>query len=219
MARKYVFADECGNFDFSTGKSASKYFILVSVTLSDCSVGYRLLELRRELAHRGIGLDRDQFHATTDKQAVRDEVFNIIAPVEMRVDSVILEKRKTMDHLRASESRFYQTAWYQHMKFVAPRIVSPGDELLVVGASMGTGKKRRIFHDAVVDVFQQVSPTTSTRVACWSDVSDPCLQVADYCAWSIQRKWEMGDSRSYDIIKSKIRSEFEVFRYSTKFFY
>jgi hypothetical protein len=28
-------------------------------------------------------------------------------------------------------------------------------------------------------------------------MSDPCLQVADYCTWAIQRKWERGDERSH----------------------
>jgi hypothetical protein len=218
MARKYVFADECGNFDFSTKAGASKYFILVSVTLEDCSVGHRVLDLRRDLALRGIGLASDQFHATTDQQAVRDEVFPVVAATPLRIDAVILEKRKTYPHVRDTEERFYKTAWYLHMKYVAPRIVDHSHELLVVSASLGTAKKRRLFHEAVADVMRQVGPA-STQVACWSDASDPCLQVADYCAWAIQRKWERSDARSYDLIKHHIRTEFDVFASSSHYFY
>jgi hypothetical protein len=39
MARRYVFADECGNFDFSTKLGASKYFILTTVCAGDCAAG------------------------------------------------------------------------------------------------------------------------------------------------------------------------------------
>jgi hypothetical protein len=47
----YVFADEAGNFDFSSNPGASRYFILTTVTLSgDCSLGDDLMRLRRELA-------------------------------------------------------------------------------------------------------------------------------------------------------------------------
>ena len=218
MARKYVFADECGNFDFSTKQDASKYFILVTVALEDCSIGNRLLELRRDMAMRGIGLDSDHFHAAVDKQAVRNEVFPIIASTAVRVDSVILEKRKTLPRVRSTEERFYQTAWYMHMKYIAPKIVAKGDELLVVSASLGTAKKRRTFHTAVTDVMKQVA-TVSTQVACWSDVSDPCLQIAEYCAWAIQRKWERGDSRSYDLIKRHVRTEFDLFGPGKRYFY
>ena len=41
--------------------------------------------------------------------------------------------------------------------------------------------------------------------------ADPCLQIADYCCWAIQRKWESGDDRSYVLIKDKIQSDFNAF--------
>lgn len=103
-------------------------------------------------------------------------------------------------------------AWYLHMKYVAPRVVGAGDQLLVIGASVGTRKRRAAFHAAVGDVMRQVSPTTAFQVASWAAASDPCLQAADYCAWAVQRKWEGGDDRSYQLRAPKIRSEFDVSR-------
>jgi hypothetical protein len=52
MKRKYVFADEAGNLDFSLHPGATKYFIIGTVTMDDCSVGHDLIELRRDLAAR-----------------------------------------------------------------------------------------------------------------------------------------------------------------------
>lgn len=93
----YVFADEAGNFDFSSHRSASKYFTIASITLADCSVGDALLELRRDLAWRGEHLTKE-FHATDDPQAVRDEVFAVIAAADFRIDATLLEKSKTYDY-------------------------------------------------------------------------------------------------------------------------
>jgi hypothetical protein len=218
MGRRYVFADESGNFDFSRNAGASKYFILTTIVLHDCSVGQSLLELRRELAWEGLGLN-NEFHATTDLQVVRDRVFAAIVPHHLRVDATILEKSKASPSIRATDDRFYKMAWYLHMKYVGPQIVSPSDELLVVGASLGTRKRRALFHSAVDDVVRQVSPTIEFRVASWDGVSDPCLQVADYCAWAIQRKWELDDLRSYSLIRGKISSEFAPFASGTRFYY
>lgn len=178
MARKYIFADEAGNCDFSP--KGSRYFILTSVTLEDCAVGDALARLRRELAWQGTEL-RDEFHATTDAQAVRDEVFAVIRQHDFRIDATIMEKAKTQPHLQADETRFYQAAWYQHMKHVAPRITEPGDELLVVGASLGTNKRRGLFGKAITDVVGQTARATAYRTATWSAACEPCLQVADYC--------------------------------------
>jgi hypothetical protein len=218
MSRKFIFADESGNFDFTRNPGASKYFILTTLTATDCIVGQALLDLRRTLAWEGVGLN-SEFHATEDLQAIRDRVYQAISPIEFRLDATILEKCKAQPSIRNTPERFYKIAWYLHTKYVVPQIVQSGDELLVVGASLGTKKRRALFHAAVDDVILQVTPTTQFRVASWACSSDPCLQAADYCAWAIQRKWESGDSRSYDLIKSKLASEFEVFRVGGSIYY
>ena len=151
---------------------------------------------------------------------MRDKVFAaIVTSPPMRIDAVILEKSKAYPSVRVSDERFYKTAWYQHMKYVAPKIAVSTDDLLVVSASIGTSAKKKAFHAAVTDVIRQVSPTAKARVASWSAASDPCLQVADYCAWAIQRKWEAGDRQGYDLIKGFIQTEFDLFALGTKKFY
>lgn len=111
MSQKYVFADECGNFDFSAKNGATRYFVLVTVTVDSCSVGERLLDLRRELAFQGFGLDRE-FHAAHDPKPMRDKVFAVLAKSQMRIDAVILEKSKAHPSVRITDERFYKTAWY-----------------------------------------------------------------------------------------------------------
>jgi hypothetical protein len=208
LADRYVFADEAGNFDFSRKRDASRYFILCTVTASDCSVGDDLLQLRRTLGWRGMHLD-SVFHATEDPQGVRDEVFDLLKEADLRVDATIFEKSKAQAHLR-NDRALYKIAWYLHFKYVASEIVTSRDRLFVVASSLGTKKRRGSFHSAVDDVEHQVSPCRRYRVAFWPAASDPCLQVADYCTWAIQRKWERGDTRSYDIIEPKIATEFDV---------
>jgi hypothetical protein len=217
MADKYVFADEAGNFDFSLNQGATRYFILATATMDDGALGQRLLELRRELAWQGLYLDRT-FHASEDAQAIRDQVFALLQDAPFRVDTTILEKRKAQPHLQ-SEQGIYKMAWYLHFKYVAPQIVTRNDRLLVTAASLGTKKKRGLFHAAIDSVVFQVAPCASHRVAFWPFQSDPCLQIADYCTWAIQRKWESADLRSHVLIAPKIASEFDVWQIGQTFYY
>ncbi len=217
MATKYVFSDEAGNFDFSRGQGASKYFILCTVTVNDCQVGDELLALRRDLGWKGMNLDR-VFHATEDPQAVRDEVFSLLSQFDFRVDATILEKSKAREHLR-ERAAIYKMAWYLHFKHVAPQVTQPGDRLFVAAASIGTKKARGAMHSAIDDVVHQVAGNRSHRVAFWPAESDPCLQVADYCTWAIQRKWERDDARSHVLIADKIKSEFDVWASGSVHYY
>ncbi len=57
------------------------------------------------------------------------------------------------------------------------------------------------------------------RTACWESSSDGCLQVADYCGWAIQRKWEAGDAAAHSQIADKIRSEYNLFGRGSTVYY
>src|SRR3990170_7018650 len=144
MGRVYVYGDEAGNFYFSRNNGASLYFILTTVSLVDHQVGVDLLELRRRLTWDGVDLP-GAFHATTDKQAVRDKVFDVLASHNFRVDATIFEKPKAQPQVRVTNERFYKYAWYYHMKYVTPKVIGRADQLMVVAASIGTHKKRSMF--------------------------------------------------------------------------
>lgn len=216
--RLHVFADESGNFDFSRKKDATRYFILASVTLPDCvEVTARVNELRHQMAWEGHD-HPGPFHAAKDPAPVRERVFSLIRSLDVQVDAVILEKAKAMPHIRLTDERFYQHAWFYLMRHVTPRLSC--DELLVVTASLGNKKKKReAFYEAVRDVMRQVGRRMTYKTACWDASSDACLQVADYCGWAIQRKWEAGDAGPHGRIASKIRSEYDLFARGTTLYY
>lgn len=208
MAIVYLFADESGNLDFSGG--GSRYFILTTVTLPDFSLGDRLLNLRREMGWRGIEIF-DAFHASTDKQAVRNEVFHLIQQHEFRIDATLLNKSRAFPDIKDDEIRFYKVAWRIHFNYVAKRVMTDGDAIHVVAASLGTQKRKHLFHQAVRDVVEERGQAPNFRTSSWSAACEPCLQIADYCSWAIQRKWESGDDRSHKLIENKIASEFFAF--------
>lgn len=216
--RLHIFADESGNFDFSRKRDATRYFILAAVTLPDCSeVNAHLSELRHQMAWEGHD-HPGPFHAAKDPAPVRDRVFGLIEGLDVRVDALILEKAKAMPHIRTTDERFYQHAWFYLMQYVTPQLSC--DELLVVTASLGNKKKRReAFYSGVQNVMRQVGRRIRYKTACWEASSEGCLQVADYCGWAIQRKWELGDPEPHRRILSKIRSEYDLFARGRTLFY
>ena len=139
MTERYVFADEAGNFDFSNGRGASRYFVLCTVMAEHCAAGDALLALRRDLGWRGIHLDR-VFHASEDSQAIRAEVFALLGAHDFWIDATILEKRKAQPHLR-DEASLYKMAWYLHFKYLAKQM-RPSDRLFVAASSLGTKRAR-----------------------------------------------------------------------------
>lgn len=217
--RRYVFADEAGCFAFNSHQRSSKYFILCTVTLEDCTVGARLLELRRQLVWEGLPV-ADFFHATEDKQAVRDRVYASLQNETFTVEATILEKSKAQPQTRTSNARFYKYAWYYHFKGVHRYLPNQLRELYITAASVAQKKHQKVFSAAVEDVANQYY---GNRIQWRTDhppsMADPCLQVADYCTWAIQRKWERQDVRAYNLIQGRIRHEYESWRHGTRHYY
>ena len=197
---------------FSRKPNVSRYFLICTVQMEDYNIGTDVLSLRRDLAWSGVQLEADQFHATTDPEEVRDAMFGLLATKQFRVDATILEKSKALPRLQ-DDLKLYKHAWYYHFKEIGPRLVGPADrEVMLHAASVGTKKKRKAFLGAIHDVVQQSLPGVEYRCSFWPAQTDPCLQVADYCAWAIQRAWERGDSRRLDQIRSKVVTQYDLFR-------
>ena len=213
MARKYLFIDESGNLDFSGKATASGHFILTSVTSSTYEPSIALLRHRHDLVIDG-DYDGHCFHATEDKQQIRDGVFSLIRDFDIEIDSTIFEKRKAFDRLKEA-SRFYNLAWHMHLKHVIPRVAEPDDDLIIFAATITVREKRQTFEQTLKGTVEALGNRRGkTKVVFWPAQCDHGIQIADYCAWAIQRKWERGDTRSYELIEHLIMSEFDIFRRS-----
>jgi hypothetical protein len=218
MPNKFVFADEAGCFTFKRCAGASKYFLLCTLTTEDCSLSTELLDIRRKLCAEGEP-GRDKLHATSDQQVTRDRVFEVLAKHKFRVDATILEKTKAQPQTRTSEAVFYQYAWYYHFKHVGPRILHDADKLLITAAALGQKKTKAAFKNAVNNTVQQTTPREKWEVCFMESAMDPLLWAADYCAWAIQRKWEMGDDRSHKLIAHAIETEFDLWEIGKTHYY
>ncbi|WP_219321486.1 hypothetical protein [Methylovirgula sp. HY1] len=172
------------------------------------------MELRRRLAWEDAELN-DYFHATVDKQAIRDRVFETIIGRQFSVQATIMEKSKAQPQVRIDKPTFYKYGYFYHFKHGVSKFLDHQSETLVTTASLGTKKERTAFEDAVSDVMRQTHKPNKWKADFMPCQADPCLQVADYCAWAIQRKWERSDDRSYKLIKDRITYEYDLWSHGT----
>ena len=215
MRRHYVFADESGNFDFSRQRGATPYFAVgtVHVVGDDAVEALRLdlLRLQTDLGWRRL-TGSGGFHASEDPQAVRDEVFAVLARHQLRLDVTLLEKSKAQPHLRRTDLTFFGYAWARHFDGLAPRLVAEqADDLMVVAAAVGTRRLRGAFRGAIEDVVRKAVPEREPTVLFMPSDADPALQAADYLLWAVLRSWTLGDDRALAPVRGQVRSQRDVF--------
>lgn len=215
----YVFLDEAGNLDFSG--QGTKFFLLGAVTKERPFNAYKeLTELKYDLVE--LGTNVEYFHASENAQPVRNRVFDIIQRNlgGVRVDALVVEKRKTGPALQTVENFYPRMLGYLLRHILEKHDLELFQEVIVFTDRLPVQKKREAVEKAIKTTLAELLPVSARyRLLHHDSKSNFDLQIADYCTWALYRKWNSGDLRSYQHIRPAVRSEFDIFRTGTRLYY
>lgn len=221
----FIFLDESGNFDFS--ERGSRYWSLTALcTLDPIEERHTLAAFLYELAAAGGG--QECFHATEDRQSVRDGVFDRInkLPRNFEIHSVIAEKRKANPSIYRQQVRkqdrvttittgdgLYEIVGRTLLKYIfrRPKLGYKQARRIVVVLSSIFDRSRHKALQSFLSAYLKQHTSAQFFIYFHSTKADLNCQIADYCGWAIGIKWERGEKRSYELIKEHIKSEFAIF--------
>ena len=227
MRTLFIFIDESGNFDFSP--KGTKYFILSAVSTLNPLGKEKLEEIKYDLMKDGTNLE--YFHATEDKQVVRNKVYSFIENLkDIEIDSVIAQKNKTNPSLYVSikkkkpkkGEKLYTLALQTLLQYIFRRYNSSAkvDQVVIVLSSIFDVNKRELIKKTIKIYLKQIF-SNPFYLYFHQNRSDKNTQIADYCCWAIYRKWTDGEIRPYNAVNkgNKIKSEFDIFKTGKTIYY
>jgi len=178
-----------------------------------------------DLKHRliDLGTDIEYFHASQDRQAVRDEVFSILANFDhIRIDSIVVEKRKAAPSIHPLNI-FYSMMMECLLKYsFHPRgeDVTTFDKVLIFTDRVSAPKgQQKALKKALKVHLKPHLRGVPYEICMHASMSHPYLQLVDYINWAIYVKWERNERRPYELIKHLIKSEFPIFAHGFKDWY
>ena len=204
----YIFLDESGNLDFSA--RGSRFFCFGTLTVRDpAPVAKALTGLRYELM--ASGLELECFHASEDRQAVRDRVFSALREVDdFDLDFVVADKFAAPEQHREAFA-FYAYLGYGLIDRVLARLGDVDDRIVLVTDTLPLHRDRKALAKAFRTAIRETLGDRPFSLVHHASAAHAGLQGADYATWAVQRKWQRGDQRSYLLIRDWIRSETEAF--------
>lgn len=227
----YLFIDESGNFDFSP--RGTKFFILTGFATFDPVVKRGdLVGLRYKLLADGI--DQEYFHATEDKQFVRDQVYSFLSTIEntYEIHSVVARKNKTNPSLykelykkgdrlieRITGLGLYKKLCENLLSYVFKGKTGKVNKIVIVLGSLFAGDKKKTLLKTLKHFLKNNFKGVPFEIYCHTSCSDLNYQLADYCCWAISVKESRAENRPYDIIKGQIKSVFDIFKNGDKEYY
>ncbi len=224
----FLYLDESGNYVFS--KKGSEHLIFTALSSNNpFKLHYALCEMEKKLRKANImKADAKCFHATEDKQAVRDGVFKVLRRCNnFTVDSIIVEKSKTNPSLR-EETKLYIKIYHHLLTYIFQRRTKD-EKILIYFDAAPIKKKRHDFEKGVKEALskilhkERIGKEIIYSIQYLPISSSYGLQAVDYCAWALKKRWgdwgEKIDSRPYNCISRKVNSEHEIFKTGTTKYY
>lgn len=205
----FVFVDESGNFDFSA--SGTRHFVMSAVAATAPLESASILQnLRYQLLAEGH--DVSEFHATEDRQHVRDRVFECFKMITNVLTHVLyVDKRLAAGRIQ-SDSQLHLRLGREMIRHVIRTFAGREFEAVVVVFDQAlTQKKQGAFLLAMKPELKQLSKPF--HIYFHRMVTDMNGQIADYVAWSKFVSLERGEQRPWESVLTTLNpSEMDLSR-------
>jgi hypothetical protein len=207
----YIYIDEAGNLDF--GEHGTRFFALTGVIMRrPFSHLPALLDAKYDALE--TGLDLEYFHASEDRQAVRDQVLACLEPHLADLDAYVIVIRKggLAAEMRRAD-RLYPAAFSRLMERALTGEESAGlpSRVIVVTDTLPVRRERLAVTKAVkLALHDRARGAFEYRILHHASRADLNLQVADYVSWSVYRLAARADRRSFSRVEQCVRGICEL---------
>jgi hypothetical protein len=166
----------------------------------------KLNALRFNLIKQGHGLDLCCFHACDDPPLRRQSVIDLIRlHPSWNFASLVVDKPRLNPSLYEPQD-FYPKFLTMVLNFVLRGRVKPEtNQILIYTDTLPfTKKQAAAVESAIKKSCRAEIPTIPFHILHHRIESNYWIQIADYCCWSVCRKWEHGDNDAYNRLRHKL---------------
>lgn len=204
MPTLHIHLDESGNFVFSP-KGTKCYIFTAAWTYDPAPLADKLRKLRYRLIKAGHGENLGGFHACDDPAPRRKEFVDLISShCEWNFASIVVEKNRVNPSIYDPEN-FYPKFLAMVLKFVLRGRVRPGtSQVLIYTDTLPFSKAQKKSVEGAIKGSCRKELSIPFQVLHHRSEGNYWIQIADYCSWSICRKWEHQDTYFYDLLKCRL---------------
>jgi hypothetical protein len=197
----FIFVDESGNFDFS--ESGTRHLVMTAVLcFAPAIVALKMLELKYRLYKDGFGVS--SFHATADKQTIRNMVFARIADLDViEAHTMWLDKRKMITPNPSPNEVFTSFGKFLINVVSSEGILNQMDNCVIVFDKTLLHREEIAFRAATKQYFSRLK--VPVHIYFHNVNREPISQVADYIAWAQYVLLERNEQRPLDSLPRRLK--------------
>lgn len=203
----FVFIDESGNLDF--GAKGTANYVLAAVSTINPVLSANVLQ-RLKYMYLREGDDIEFFHASENKQKIRNEVLSRISALSdvIRVHYIHARKDKVYPNLQKSAA-FYALLGAELAKHILGHNSEGYSQVVIIFDKCLRGKEQKAFLKEVKPKLKMLDKPY--RIFFHRTLSDFNGQIADYFAWSKYVSLERKEFRPLSAVKGVKQTDYSLF--------
>jgi len=191
---KYAYIDESGDL----GKHGTRYFTIVGVIVDNPKILARIPKRIRQRKLKKSLRDLPELKANRSPPELRKLVLKKVQAARCEILAIVVDKSKIYDYLFEAKDKLYNYLCGQLVKRIP---MEKGKLILVIDKKHGNTILREDFDKYI----RKVAPASlKVEIHHVPSYASNELQVADFVAWSINRKFCIGDEEYSKIVEGKI---------------
>ncbi|VVB61387.1 Uncharacterised protein [uncultured archaeon] len=200
MTAKYIYIDESGGL----GKFGSKYFTVVAIVVDEPKELARVIKkLRERKLKKGIK-EFPEIKANNSNKWIREYVLGKVRVSNCGIFAIVVKKDKIHSRLFEVQNRLYNYL----CGVLLSRLDADGHKFIItIDKKYTNALVRENFDEYVINKLKYSKSAVDVEVYHLPSHASNELQVVDFVVWSINRKFNAGDSSYYNIIESKITNK------------
>ncbi|MCK4717624.1 MAG: DUF3800 domain-containing protein [Thermoplasmata archaeon] len=192
---RYVFIDESGDL----GQYGSRFFTMAAVVVTEPKFTSRIIKKLRQRKLKKNIRQLPEIKANNSNRMIREYVLKKVQELDCEIFSIVVEKESIQEHLFEVKNQLYSEICGERLE----KIDMDSGTLRIVIDKKDTNTLLRKGFDQYLHKRMDGSGAKITIEHKPSHLSNE-LQVVDFIAWAIQRKFNTGDCSYYPIIEEKI---------------
>ena len=195
--KMYVFIDESGDL----GRFGTNYFTIAGMSTENPIVLRRIIKRTRQRRLKKKLRELPELKANKTNKVVRMYILRLLNKYDVKIFAIVVDKSKIMPHLYEVKDRLYNFI----CGILINEMLSDFTEVYIVIDKKHTNTLiRENFNHYIERKIKSRYKNIGIKIGHKDSQSTPELQVVDFVAWAINRKFNYGDNEYYAIIENKI---------------
>lgn len=193
----YVYIDESGDL----GKYGSRYFTISAIAVSDPLILKRIIKKVRERKLKKKIKQLPELKANNSDRLTKEFILNKVGKIDCSIFAVVVEKKDIIDDLYNIKNRLYNYV----CGILMERVHFPKYKITMVIDKKHTNTLMRDdFNNYIKNKIMTKNKDLKIDISHKESHALNELQVIDFVAWSINRKFNSNDDYYYKLIEHKI---------------